>query len=76
MEENLTLKNVADEYGISYIATQHLYNYSAINETLILEDLRNGLLYEWLTFIEKHTDSNINNFQEALIKLFLEIGTK
>jgi hypothetical protein len=43
-----------------------------VNETEITEDLKNGLLFEWLTFIDMYTDSNINNLEEAVMKLFID----
>ena len=65
-----TLKNVTQSLGISYIAAQHMYNMSAINETYISEDLANGLLYEWLTFINDYTDSYTNNFEQEVHNLY------
>ena len=72
MDENLTLKSVTHALGINYMAAWHMTQFGVINETEINEDLRNGRLFEWLTFIDKYTDSYINNFEEAVIKLFID----
>jgi hypothetical protein len=72
IEEPTNLELVSETLGISYVATRHLYEFGAVNETEVLKDLRNGLLFEWLTFINLYTDSNINDFEEIIIKLFLD----
>lgn len=72
IEEPTNLELVSDTLGISYVATRHMYEFGAVNETEVLKDLRNGLLFEWLTFINLYTDSNVNDFEEAIIKLFLD----
>ena len=66
------LKVVADTFGISYIATRHMYEMSVINETLILEDLRRGLLFEWLTFINLHLLNHLHDFEQSVMKLFID----
>lgn len=72
MEENLTLQGVTTTLGINYMAAWHMTQFGIINETEINEDLRNGLLFEWLTFIDLYTDSYTNNFEEAVMKLFID----
>jgi hypothetical protein len=72
IEEPTNLELVSETLGISYVATRHMYEFGAVNETEVLNDLRNGLLFEWLTFINLYTDSNINDFEEIIIKLFLD----
>lgn len=76
METNIdqtpNLQVVSETLGISYVATRHMYEYGTVNETEVLNDLRNGLLFEWLTFINLYTDSNINDFEEIIVKLFLD----
>ena len=72
MDEINTLQNAADSLGINYMAIWHMTQFGVINETEIIEDLRNGQLFEWLTFIDTYTDSNINNHQEAVMKLFID----
>ena len=71
MDENLTLQSVTTALGINYIAAWHMTQFGVVNETEINEDMRNGLLFEWLTFIDNYTDSYINNFEEAVMKLFI-----
>jgi len=76
METNIdqtpNLQVVSETLGKSYVATKHMYEYGTVNETEVLNDLRNGLLFEWLTFINLYTDSNINDFEEIIVKLFLD----
>lgn len=73
MNEIYTLKDVTDLLGINYMAAWHLQEFSVLNETEILEDLNRGLIFEWLQFIHDHTDSYVNDFEEAVIKLFLDL---
>jgi hypothetical protein len=72
MDEINTLQNAADSLGINYMAIWHMSEFGVVNETEITEDLKNGLLFEWLTFIDRYTDSNINNLEEAVMKLFID----
>ena len=76
METNIdqtpNLEVVSETLGISYVATKHMYEYGTVNETEVGNDLRNGLLFEWLTFINLFTDSNINDFEDIIVKLFLD----
>jgi len=72
MDENLTLQSVTTTLGINYMAAWHMTQFGVINETEIIEDLRNGQLFEWLAFIDLYTDSNINNLEEAVMKLFID----
>lgn len=72
MDEINTLQNAADSLGINYMAVWHMSQFNVLNETQIIEDLRNGLLFEWLTFIDLYTDSITNNFEEAVMKLFID----
>ena len=64
------LKVVADTLGINFLATVHMYETSVINETLILKDLRKGLLFEWLIFINLHLLDHPSNFEQVVMKLF------
>ena len=74
MEEEIhTLQDVSRILGINYMAVWHMSEFNVFNETEISEDLNNGLIYEWLQFIHDHTDSNTNDFEEAVIKLFLDL---
>jgi hypothetical protein len=61
---------VADTLGINHLATVQLYEMSVINETLILKDLRNGLIFEWLTFINLHLRDHPHDFEQVIMKLF------
>ena len=72
MNEINTIRDAADTLGINYIAVWHMSEFNVLNETKIIEDLRHGLLFEWLSFIDRYTDSNINNHEEAVIKLFID----
>lgn len=72
MSEINTLKDAADKLGINYMAVWHMSQFNVLNETEIIEDLKNGLLFEWLTFIDLYTDSVTNNFEEAIMKLFID----
>ena len=72
MDEINTLQNAADSLGINYMAVWHMSEFNVLNETEVIEDLRNGLLFEWLTFIDRYTDSNTNNLEEAIMKLFID----
>ena len=69
-DESPNLEVVSDTLGISYTAVKHMYEFSALNETEVLNDLKNGLLFEWLTFVNLFTDSYVNDFEEVIIKLF------
>jgi hypothetical protein len=73
MNEINTLKDATDLLGINYMAAWHMTQFGVVNETAITEDLNNGLLFEWLDFIYNHTDSNTNNLEEEVIKLFLDM---
>jgi hypothetical protein len=73
MNEINTLKDATDLLGINYMAAWHMTEFGVVNETAITEDLNNGLLFEWLDFIYNHTDSNTNNLEEEVIKLFLDM---
>jgi hypothetical protein len=74
MEEEIdTLLGASRILGINYSAVLHMTQFGVVNETAITEDLSNGLLYEWLEFIHDHTDSNTNDFEEAVINLFLDL---
>lgn len=73
MNEIYTLKDATDLLGINYMAAWHLQEFSVFNETEIQEDLNNGLIFEWLQFINDYSDSYVNDFEEAVIKLFLEM---
>lgn len=72
MDEINTIQDAADTLGINYIAVWHMSEFNVLNETKIIEDLRHGLLFEWLSFIDTYTDSNTNNHEEAVIKLFID----
>jgi hypothetical protein len=72
MDDNLTLLSVTTTLGINYMASWHMTQFGIINETEINEDLRNDLLFEWLTFIDLYTDSYTNNFEEVVMKLFID----
>ena len=64
------LRVVAETLGINYLATTHMYELSVVNETLILEDLRKGLIFEWLTFINLHLLDYPSDFEYSVMKLF------
>ena len=64
------LNVVADTLGINFLATVHMYETSVINETLILKDLRKGLLFEWLIFINLHLLDYPSDFEYSVMKLF------
>jgi hypothetical protein len=66
------LKVVADTLGINHLATVQMFEMSVVNETLILEDLRNGLIFEWLTFINLHLRDYPQNFEDSIMKLFID----
>ena len=64
------LNVVADTLRINFLATVHMYETSVINETLILKDLRKGLLFEWLIFINLHLLDYPSDFEYSVMKLF------
>jgi hypothetical protein len=66
------LNIVAETLGINYKAIVHMYEMSVINETLILDDLRKGLIFEWLTFINLHLKDHPQDFGECIMKLFID----
>lgn len=68
----LDLGEVAETLGISHLATVHMYEMSVMNETLIIEDLRKGLLFEWLIFINLHLRDHPHDFEQAIMKLFID----
>ncbi len=63
---------VAETLGINYLATVQMFEMSVVNETLILEDLRNGLIFEWLTFINLHLRYHPHDFEQVIMKLFVD----
>ena len=65
------LSVVAETLGINHMATVQMYEMSVVNETLILKDLRNGLIFEWLTFINLHLRDHPQNFEESIMNLFI-----
>ena len=71
-DEILTLKDVTDALGINYIAAWHMTEFNVLNETAIIEDLRNGMIFGWLTFIDRYTDSNTNNFEDSIMRMFMD----
>jgi hypothetical protein len=71
-DEILTLKDVTDALGINYIAAWHMTEFNVLNETEIIEDLRNGMIFGWLTFIDRYTDSNTNNFEDSIMRMFMD----
>ena len=64
------LKVVANTLGINYLASVQMYQMSAVNETLIINDLRKGLIFEWLIFINLHLLNHPSNFEQSVMKLF------
>ncbi len=64
------LRVVAETLGINYLATNLMYDFSVVNETLIIEDLRKGLIFEWLIFINLHLLNHPSNFEQYVMKLF------
>ena len=64
------LSVVADTLGINHLATVQMHDMSVVNETLILEDLRKGLIFEWLTFINLHLPDHPQDFEQVIMKLF------
>jgi len=64
------LRVVAETLGINYLATTHMYDLSVVNETLIIEDLRKGLIFEWLVFINLHLLDYPSDFEHSVMKLF------
>ena len=64
------LRVVAETLGINYLATNLMYDFSVVNETLIIEDLRKGLIFEWLIFINLHLLNHPSNFEPYVMKLF------
>jgi len=63
---------VAETLGINHMATVQMYEMSVVNETLILEDLRKGLIFEWLTFINLHLRDHPHDFEQVIMKLFVD----
>jgi len=61
---------VAETLGINHKATLQMYEMSVVNETLILTDLRKGLIFEWLTFINLHLREHPSDFEQVIMKLF------
>ena len=68
---NPDLNVVADTLGINHLAVVQMFDWSILNETLILDDLRQGLLFEWLTFINLHLRDRPQNFEESIMNLFI-----
>ena len=64
------LKVVANTLGINYLATIQMYQMSVVAETLILKDLKKGLIFEWLIFINLHLLDHPSNFEQSVMKLF------
>ena len=64
------LRVVANTLGINYLATVQMYQMSVVAETLILKDLKKGLIFEWLIFINLHLLDHPSNFEQSVMKLF------
>jgi hypothetical protein len=62
---------VAETLGINHLAVVQMFDWSILNETLIRDDLRQGLLFEWLTFINLHLRDRPQNFEESIMNLFI-----
>ena len=63
---------VAETLGINHLAVVQMFEWSVLNETLILDDLRRGLLFEWLTFINLHLLYHPHNLDQSVMKLFID----
>lgn len=73
MNEIYNLQDASNVLGINSLAIKHMTQFNIVNETAIIEDLQNGLLYEWLKFIDLYTDSNTNNHERKILGLFLSV---
>jgi len=63
---------VAETLGINHLAVVQMFEWSVLNETLIRDDLRKGLLFEWLTFINLHLQHHPHYFEQSVMKLFID----
>ncbi len=67
---------IANQLGINANAAISLVTSDTFNTEIIKEDLANGLYYKWQYFINQHTDTLSNNYEEQLLQSLIEVGVK
>lgn len=67
---------VANQLGINANAAISLVTTDAYNTEVIKEDIANGLYYQWQYFINRHTDTLNNSYEEQLLQSLIEVGVK
>ena len=65
---------IANQLGINANAAISLVRSDTFNTETIKEDLANGLYDKWQYFINQHTDTLSNNYEEQLLQSLIEVG--
>ena len=67
---------IANQLGINANAAISLVTADTFNTEVIKEDLAKGLYDKWQYFINQHTDTLSNNYEERLLQSLIETGVK
>ena len=66
-----TVHDIAEDFGINNIASWQLAEFDTIDEAAIINDLKNGLLHEWLRFVSERKKNKSKLYQQQILQLFL-----
>ena len=66
-----TVHDIAEDFGINHLAAWQLAEFGTIDETAIINDLKNGLLYQWLRFVSEQQKNKSQSYQQKILHLFL-----
>lgn len=67
----ITMHDIAEDFGINHLAAWQLAEFDTIDETAIINDLKNGLLHEWLRFVSERKKNKSKLYQQQILQLFL-----
>lgn len=67
---------IANQLGINANAAISLVTADTFNTEIIKEDLAKGLYDKWQYFINRHTDTLNNSYEEQLLQSLIEVGVK
>jgi hypothetical protein len=70
MKNNLTINDALCQLGINSKAARQLSVNDTFDYTSITEDIKNGLILEWLYFIDYYTDTLQNNYEDLVLEIF------
>lgn len=66
-----TIHDIAEDFGINHLATWQLAEFDTVDEAAIINDLKNGLLHEWLRFVSEQQKNKSKLYQQQILQLFL-----